>query len=113
MKSNPHWPYGYEKLVSAVRSLVLGKGSLQGRLRDAYIYNLIHIRRENVPTDDMWNEFQEIGEVFQKGPDDGDGTAAGAAARLEDDDAHKLAEKVLYLSYEMSRAYHTGRATDY
>lgn len=62
--------YAREKLYLAVRSLAHGEGDARSRLREAFIYHLIHIHSEDLPPSD-WKSLKKIHKsISRKSPPD-------------------------------------------
>jgi hypothetical protein len=51
--------YACEKFHSAVLSLA-GEGSIQERLENAYVFSIIHLRRDNDIPEELHDDFEEI-----------------------------------------------------
>ena len=87
--------YGWEKLFVAVDGMARSRGSLQERLRDAYVSSLIRLGPGSVPADEE-DRLAEIAERLTSVPAKGDeGTVAATTAVMSDEDARQLIEKIV------------------
>lgn len=51
--------YGWEKFHGAVHTLA-GEGPIAERLENAYLYNIIHLKKNNDIPDELHKEFDEL-----------------------------------------------------
>jgi hypothetical protein len=87
--------YGHEKLMLATLSLAQGDKRLPERLGDAYVYHLIHIRPENLPSDALRQELKAIGDRLTQIPDDQRGSVAASVESMTWEEALPIAEKIV------------------
>lgn len=89
--------YIFEKLFDAVNSLATEQGSLRDRLYSAYTYSLSHIQEKNLPSsigEEIRTELQEnLSRIRQSLREDGN--IAITTKTLKNDDAQKMAEKIV------------------
>lgn len=92
-----HMNYAREKLHSAVIGMAVSAQSIQRRVCDAYIYNLIHIRPDGLPADFV-AALAEITAAMSTRQAVGDeGGAWASCSQLSDDAASDLARKLIDL----------------
>ena len=97
--------YGWEKFFIAVSDAASSEKTLQERLRDAYVYNLMYVREENLPPD-VWTELRELHQVITARPAEGDeGTVAATTAVMSDEEASKWLRKVVAWFSEICQAH--------
>ncbi|MDR6871145.1 hypothetical protein J2Y55_002153 [Bosea sp. BE125] len=89
--------YAREKLHSAVTGMAVSANSIERRVCDAYIYDLIHIRPAGLPPE-MSAELTEIAAVMSTRQAFGDkGGAWASCSKLSDDDDCDVARKIVDL----------------
>ena len=106
---NPRLSYGYEKLMIAVDTLATGDNPLPRRLADAYIYNLMHLDPENLPSMAAWQRLKEVDAALTSAPDEGEGTVHATVAHMGSENAASIAGKVLDLYYDAAREHFRDR----
>lgn len=87
--------HSWEKLNLAVNSLARSTQSLQKRLATAYIYNLSHLRIEELP-EEMRDEFQQVRrELTKVEPIADEGRIAATTNEMSDDEAGELISRIV------------------
>ena len=100
-----HYGYGWEKSYLAVRGMATSPKRLQERLGDAYVFNLTHIRAENV-TPDVWLRLQHVEQALTHVPAKGsEGTVAATTAVMNDDEALQLAIEIVNIADQIAADY--------
>lgn len=97
--------YSYEKMSNAVHTLAVGLGSLQQRIADAYLYSIIHVKRDELPENTL-AKFDKMDRTMHSGTPIGDEGLINASARnLTDNEASEVAEAILFIADEVESAY--------
>ncbi len=95
--------YATEKFVLAVSTLS-GLGSLQERIRDAYVYHIIHVDAVALPADRQEGRHRlEAAMGTQHDPVRGD--ASASADMLTDDEAREIADYIIDTAFELHRRW--------
>jgi hypothetical protein len=93
-------PYPNEKFSNALYGLVVGTGSLQERVCDAYMYNLLHVRTEHLP-EKIQYRFDELSTKFIC--EDG---VAKSPNQISINDANDIVNEIWYLADVIECDYH-------
>jgi predicted RNase H-like HicB family nuclease len=97
--------YAWEKLHAAVLTLVEGSGSVQKRVADAYIGQLIRLEPSDLPGS-MQADFAALEERLTQAEATGDeGRVARTTAAMNDFEAKQIAAKIVSLYDEVARRY--------
>jgi predicted transcriptional regulator len=89
--------YGWEKFFKAVDLLASSPSPLPERLRDAFIYNLIHVREENVPSE-VWPRLCEIRKQLTRvSPKGNEGSVEATIKKMSIDEVHRIASEIFSL----------------
>ncbi len=96
--------YGWEKLSQAVSTIATSQGSLQERLRHAYMPTLSSVGSANVPDDQEEILAQIKARLTSTLAKGGEGGLAASTAALSDEDARQLIDKIVYLYGDVSMA---------
>jgi hypothetical protein len=98
--------YGFEKLFSACHDAIGTTGTPQERLASAVSYNLSHLERENLPSDEAWENLQELITAATCKPAKGDeGTIAATTSQMSDDEASEWLRKMLNIFSDVAEEY--------
>ena len=98
--------YGYEKLTLAMHSMATSSASIQERIAHAYMFHLIHLRREDLP-DGLWWIMQEISaQVTAKEAIANEGKVMATVNQMSDEDAVAIAHKIASLFDQVSAETH-------
>src|SRR5260221_2221417 len=57
--------YAYEKLYTAILGMASRPKRLRERIEDAYVYNIIHVRDEDLPSDSLL-DFRKLKEMLTR-----------------------------------------------
>ena len=95
--------YTWQRIYSAVRSLVISSGSLDERLQMAWRYNLQMLDVNDLPSADLKNEFDLIRRHFEERPSDADYEPDPAQLKI-------IAGKIVDLYDAICRGYFAERA---
>jgi len=105
--------YAYEKLMIAVMTLATNRAEIKSRLQDAFISSLIHIRPDDLPEGELRDKLKTIKDDMTWTPAQGDeGTVAATVRGMLDEDAQKIAERIVSLFLDVRRVdpIENGRA---
>lgn len=88
-----------------MRTLAVGLGSLQQRIAVAYLSNVMHVNRDELP-DNTLTTFDTMAETMHSGIPIGDEGIINAAARsLTDHEASEVANAILFIADAVENAY--------
>ncbi len=88
--------YGWEKFHAAMNTLT-GPGSQKERLMNAYSYNLVHIKKTNVPGD-VWDELNQFSKDMTKIQVNGNGGSIKATVQeMNNLEVDGMIKKILYM----------------
>ncbi len=91
--------YPNEKFSSAIDCLATSPKSIQERICDAYIFNLIHVKPNEVPPE-IRLDFEQLSATLTSAEPKGDeGSAAATTSRMSDDEAIGIAKKILQIAH--------------
>lgn len=93
--------YAWEKFHSAVLSLA-GEGSIQQRLENAYVFNIINLRRDNDIPEELHEEFEEI-VALMTASDAAEGRVNAAVNAMDEIVRSSLVEKIISLYDSLCR----------
>jgi len=97
--------YGWEKFFLAVTHAATSEKTLQDRLRNAYVYNLMYVAKENVPLE-VWNDLQKLKQAVTAKEAVGDeGSAAASTDVMSDEEAGKWLQKVVGMFSDVAQAH--------
>jgi hypothetical protein len=110
--------YAAEKYTRGRDLLATAHGSLQDRLRRAFIHHIASVMGARDLPERLREEHDELlTRVTRTVDGDGDGPVSATFARMGDQEASEVAEQVLSLEYRIRSLYqappwhHVGRAT--
>ncbi len=87
---------GWEKFHAAMNTLT-GSGSQKERLLKAYSYNLVHIKKNNVPAD-VWDELNQFSKDMTKIQVTGNGGSIKATVHeMNDLEVDSMVKKIIYM----------------
>ena len=94
--------YAWEKFHMAMHSLA-GPGSQRERLVNAYVYNIIHVKPEEVPAEiqDELRQFEhDITRVEAKG---GEGSVQATVSAMDDSEVNRMIERIISMHDTITR----------
>lgn len=96
-------PYPNEKFSNAVRSMAISPGSIQERIGDAYVYNLMHIKTEEVP-EEIQEQFENVKRRLTcVEPASDEGRVAATVRQMSTDEAIEIAKQILHMAHVVRR----------
>jgi hypothetical protein len=97
--------YPFEKFSNAVHGMAVSPASIQRRVADAYIYNLIHLRAEELP-EEIRHKFRELHETLTSVEPEGDeGSVYATTNQMGTDKAIEIAQSILYMAHIVESDY--------
>jgi 2-phospho-L-lactate transferase/gluconeogenesis factor (CofD/UPF0052 family) len=98
--------YAWEKFYTAVLGMATSAKSLPERIEDAYVYNVIHVRDEDVPQDHRW-DFQRLKEMVtcREARHSDEGTVRSTTQQMSVQEAEEAAHLIIKLFDEISSAH--------
>jgi len=97
--------YAWEKFFSAVDYAASSCASVQERLASAYIFNIIHVRSEDVPAE-LWKRIEKLTAAVTKVPARGDeGTVQATTSQMSSDDASKWLSEIVSIFNDIVQEY--------
>jgi hypothetical protein len=101
--------YGHEKFFAAVYGSIGSSASLQERLCQSYIFNIINVRREDVPSDEIWIRIEKLAEAVTCKPAQGEeGTVAATTSQMTDEEAAEWLHEIASIFNEIAEACGAG-----
>ncbi len=92
-------PYPDEKFTNAIDTMATSPKSIQERVGDAYLFNLIHVKTEEVP-EEIQAEFDEVKKKLTRVEAVGDeGSVAATTTQMSTNEAIEIAKEILYMAY--------------
>lgn len=97
--------YTSEKFSAAVRELAVHTGTIQERLRDAYVHNISHLDADRVGSS-LQEKFAQVRTrmTWAEGPD---GTVEATTRIMSVDEAQRLIGLICDIQAELERLYWT------
>ncbi len=99
-----HWLYAKEKLLAAVETLATSGAPLKQKLAEVWIYHLMHLREENMPTAELWSRIQRVGKEFSYKTDEHIGSARASMHARRTSTHEKIAGEIWEIFLECFRA---------
>ena len=98
-----HHDYGWGYFFSAVNTLV-GPRSIQDRLADAWIFQLVHVNVEILP-EGIREKFTKLDKRMSAEPmEGGEGEYKATAKTLSDEDARQIAQEIVSMFSDVAEA---------
>jgi len=97
MSDNLHTTWA--RLYDAIDCLASGKGSIQERVRDAYIYPLAPLRANEFP-EELQKEFEMVEKELTK-----EGSVAATTKVMSEEKASEIARKIVSIYNKIARKY--------
>lgn len=108
--------YGWEKFFSAVYGSIGSERSPQDRLADSYVFDIVHVRREDVPSDETWERIQRLTRaVTGKPAKQGEGSVKATTSGMPSEEAAKWLQEIVSIFNELAEAYgaaHSGTSVN-
>ena len=98
--------YGFEKLSAACHNAIGSTDTPQKRLASAVSDNLNYLERENLSSDEAWENLQELIKAATHRPAKGDeGTIAATTSQMSDQEASEWLGKMLDIFSDVAEEY--------
>lgn len=98
--------YGWEKFFSAVYGSIGSGLSPQDRLANSYVFDIIHVRREDVPSEEIWERIQKLTRAVTSMPATGaEGSVKATTSEMSSDEAAKWLQEIVSIFNEIAEAY--------
>lgn len=101
-------PYPNEKFSAAVNSMATSPKSLQERICDAYVYNLIHVKPEDLPESVQHDFIQLAKKLTAVEPKSDEGSVAATTRQMSTTDAIEIADIIVRLADDIRSDYEEG-----
>ena len=102
--------YAREKFLGALMALAVGNEVLPIRLRNAYVYNIIHVSPEDMPTPKLRTKVKGIKEDLSWIEAKGEEGKATATARIMDyEEASAIAHRIIDTYFELKELKDAGK----
>ena len=99
-------PYPNEKFSNAFSSMATSPSSIQQRVADAYLYNLIHVKPDEVP-EEIRAKFIELKEKLTRIEPEGDeGRVISTTYQMSIDEAVSIANNIVDMAYTVMCDYY-------
>ena len=90
--------YPHEKFSSAVHGMAVSPASIQNRIADAYIYNLIHLKPEELP-EEIRHTFSELcTRLTSAEPVGNEGSVYATTNQMGTDEAVEIARSITHMA---------------
>ena len=97
--------YPFEKFSNAVHGMAVSPNSIQRRVADAYIYNLIHLKAEELP-EEIRLKFKGLHERLTLVEPVGDeGSVYATTNEMNTNEAIEIAHSITYMADVVESAY--------
>ena len=98
--------YGWEKFFSAVYGSIGSELPSQDRLANSYVFDIIHVRREDVPSKEIWERIQNLTRAVTSKPAKGsEGSVKATTSAMSSDEAAKWLQEIVSIFNEIAEAY--------
>jgi hypothetical protein len=98
--------YAWEKFFSAVYGSIGSERSPQDRLADSYVFDIIHVRREDVPNDEVWERIQKLTRaVTSKPAEQHEGSVKATTSEMSSAEAARWLQEIVSIFNEIAEAY--------
>lgn len=99
-------PYPDEKFTSAVDTMASSPKTIQERVGDAYLFNLIHVKTEEVP-EEIQAKFDEVKKKLTRVEvGGGEGNVAATTTQMSTDEAIEIANEILHMAHVVKCDYY-------
>lgn len=97
--------YPFEKFSCAVHGMAVSPSSIQRRVADAYIFNLIHLETEELP-EEIRIKFKELHKKLTSVAPAGDeGSVYATTNEMSTEEAIEIAHSITYMADIVESAY--------
>lgn len=87
--------YPHEKFSSAISSMATSPKSIQDRVADAFVYNLIHLKSEDLPEAIRYRFTEMTKKLTSAEPIASEGSVSATTNQMTTDDAIEVATEIL------------------
>jgi hypothetical protein len=98
--------YVYEKFSLAIPGMATSPASIQERIADAYISQLIKLNEEDLPADPRFDFGEVQTQLTAREPEAGEGTVMATIRHMSEADATEIARKIAKIYDQITAAYH-------
>ncbi len=99
--------YVFEKISLAVRWLAIAEGSIQDRVRDAYLFHLAHVSEKDLPDEprgvlkEIKQKLTKVSPIYGK-----EESIKASTSAMSADQASFIADKIVYLFNQVAEKYY-------
>lgn len=97
--------YAAEKYTRAVQSMATGRGSLQQRLTDAFIYSICRVMADRDLPPGLREDHTRLCDDARRRADGTRETFGDTLRHLTNDEAHEMAERIVAMEYRIRSLY--------
>src|SRR5260370_18979308 len=98
--------YGWEKFFSVVYGSIGSELPPQDRLANSYVFDIIQVRREDVPSEEIWERIQKLTRAITSMPAKGaEGSVKATTSGMSSDEAAKWLQEIVSIFNEIAEAY--------
>jgi hypothetical protein len=98
--------YGWEKFFSAVYGSIGSELTPQDRLANSYVFDIIHVRRDDVPSEEIWERIQKLTCAVTRMPAKGAERSVNATtSEMSSEEAAKWLQEIVSIFNEIAEAY--------
>jgi len=104
--------YVHEKFSAAIESMAASPESLQRRIADAYLSQLMRLNADDLP-DEIRMDFKIVSEQLTScEPAGNEGSVMASVNQMNDSDALEIARRIVHMSDVVNAHYHSELAGD-
>jgi hypothetical protein len=90
--------YAYEKFYKAIHGMAASPAPIQKRIADAYVYNLIHVKAEELPQEIQF-KFRELQhKLTAVEPKNDEGSVYATTSKMSTEEAVEIAESIVFMA---------------
>jgi hypothetical protein len=98
--------YGWEKFFSAVYGSIGSELTPQDRLANSYVFDIIHVRRDDVPSQEIWERIQKLTRAITSKPaKQAEGSVKATTSEMSCEEAAKWLQEIVSIFNEIAEAY--------
>lgn len=99
--------YPHEKFSNAISSMAVSPKSIQERIADAYVYNLIHLKPEELP-EEIRYQFTELAKKLTAvEPNGNEGSVSATTNQMSTDEAIEIAQEIVSMADSVESSYNS------
>ena len=97
--------YPHEKFSNAVNSMAVSPKSIQERVADAYVYNLIHLKPDELPEEIRYRLAELAKKLTAVEPNGNEGSVSATTNKMSMDEAVEIAQEIVTMADSVESSY--------